>query len=204
MSWGNLWSIEQIQTFEAAVSGRVVLDLGSGDGGMASCAMQRGAKRVIQVEKSAHPQAPARGNMDELERHRIDEADVLLMSWPTTGDPCPWASVLARSPMKPVIYLGANVNGSVCGSFQLWLNLIKQAVTSYVPHPRNSLIVYAAASRPEADELLFDEVAGLTNRFASIIEYPAGSATPPTIPSAALVARAFTGIMGNMPRHLKP
>ena len=62
---------------------------------------------------------------------------------------------------KRVIYLGNNMDGTVCGSPKLYKHLSRRQVLAHAPERRNTLIVYGGLLRGRQRELLPEERAGI-------------------------------------------
>lgn len=117
------------------VAGKIVLDLGCGTGFVANQLREAGAAEVLEVDQ--HEMAPIRRNICQGPGKL--RYDVAMVSWPTRHWPVETEDWLQRA--STVMYLGSNVNGTICGSEALFFYLRRRHLHAYVPHPRNSLVV---------------------------------------------------------------
>lgn len=138
-------------------------DLGAGDLRLSREMTAMGA-RVLAIDPRA-PDDPAietiRGTyLDALPRLDITPPRVVLLSWPQTSDAPGLLEILSAVPV--VIYLGANTNGSACGTPGLWAHLTTREVLAEVRTEHNDLLIYGAPCGPRP--LRPEEQAALSER----------------------------------------
>jgi hypothetical protein len=90
---------------------------------------------------------------------------IAFVSWPSVEGPrhCRTPDYSILEPVrkaKIVIYLGNNLDGTICGSEKLFRHLAKRKVLAHSPAKRNTLIVYGGLLRRKR-ELLPEELAGI-------------------------------------------
>jgi len=189
-SFGKL-NAKQSTIVRHFVAGRQVLDLGAGDFELSRCLVDLGARKVYAVERSTRHGgvlevgtpyenitvvAAGLKSLGRVARHkkRAEELppithrgiDVALVSWPSPEDSkfSAHADYSLLDPIrraKVVIYLGSNMDGTVCGSKRLYQHLGRRQVLAHEPDRRNTLIVYGGLLRGEHRDLLPEERAGI-------------------------------------------
>lgn len=160
---------EQRAYLQGVVRGKVVADLGCGDGSLAVSMVEMGAAVVHAVDK-----APARISRPGVvfhqayfDRWRVPEGvQVAVVSWPHNSG-LPGIPKLLRG-IPDVVYLGKNTDGTTCGSRAMFSVLLHRNPVRYVPDSRNVMIHYGNESRPNP-LLHHEEVAAITH--ASIYRY---------------------------------
>jgi hypothetical protein len=190
-SFGKLSPAQQA-VVRRFVSGKTVLDLGAGTFELSRCLVDLGAEHVIAVERSTRergrleigtPYERVRvlpSNLSALGRvarragrrgveppasHR--RAQVAFVSWPSPSgrmySPAPDFAIL--EPVRKaqvVVYLGSNLDGTICGSPTLYQHLARREVLAHEPEKRNTLIVYGKLlPRGRVRERLPEEQAGI-------------------------------------------
>lgn len=190
-SFGKL-NAAQSSIVKRFVAGRQVMDLGAGDFELSRCLVDLGASKVYAVERATRHGgilevgtpyeavtvvAAGLKSLGRVARHkkRAEELppvthrgiDVALVSWPSPED-SKFSAHADYSLLEPirkartVIYLGSNVDGTICGSKRLYQHLAKRRVFAHEPDRRNTLIVYGPLlPRGQERELLPEERAGL-------------------------------------------
>jgi hypothetical protein len=173
------------------VTGRAVHDLGAGDFFLSRCLIDLGARRVFAVERQArHSGILEAGSpyeavqvvgagfraLGKVARHhrRVQDPlpaawtpDVAFVSWPTPEDSkftshSDYSLLAFVRRAKVVIYLGSNLDGTMCGSRKLYEHLGRREVLAHEPDRRNTLIVYGRLlPRGRGRELLPEERAGI-------------------------------------------
>jgi hypothetical protein len=91
--------------------------------------------------------------------------EIAFVSWPSVEGPryvrqADYSILEPVRKAKIVIYLGNNMDGTVCGSERLFRHLAKRKVLAHSPARRNTLIVYGGLLR-KPRELLPEERAGI-------------------------------------------
>jgi hypothetical protein len=160
ISWGAL-SEKQAEIVRRYVSRRVVHDLGAGPYfSLSHQLVGLGAKQVIAVDQRIS--RARRFERIRCVRSKFDRFEepvrTAFVSWPVNTKHSDLVRLLEGA--KTVIYLGSNMDGTVCGGRPLWAHLRARKVLEHEPHPRNTLIVYGGRLR-STRELLFEEAAGL-------------------------------------------
>jgi hypothetical protein len=95
-----------------------------------------------------------------------DPVETAFVSWPSVegGKMCRRPDYSLLDPVrkaKTVIYLGNNMDGTVCGSPKLYKHLSRRQVLAHAPERRNTLIVYGRLLRGQERALLPEERAGI-------------------------------------------
>lgn len=130
------------------VKGRMVLDLGSGDGAWSRRLVDLGAGHVHAIDKERGPRVRANRRITRevayFEHACPPAAEVALVAWPVNaGFGLPGLlDLLARVPV--VAYLGSNFGGTACGWPAFFRYLLERDLLACVSTPRNSLIVVGA------------------------------------------------------------
>ena len=164
---------EQRAYLQEVVRGKVVADLGCGDGSLAGAMVGMGAKAVHAVDK-----APARisrpgvvFHQSYFDRWQLPEGvQVAVVSWPQNSG-LPGIPKLLRG-IPDVVYLGKNTDGTTCGSRAMFSVLLHRDPVRYVPDSRNVMIHYGNEPRPTL-ALHHEEIAAITH--ASIYRYDPGT-----------------------------
>jgi hypothetical protein len=152
MSYGRLTAAQRA-ALRPFVEGKVVHDLGAGDGEMSLALVDLGAAQVIAVEEMhRNPAFLGKGPRirREVKRFKTYAAtmpvfgvtiDVAFVSWPDNRvDEGLLALVNAA---RVVAYLGKNTDGTACGDPFFWASLTLRPVAAYEPDRSNTLIVYS-------------------------------------------------------------
>lgn len=160
---------EQRAHLREAVRGKVVADLGCGDGSLAVSMMEMGAAVVYAVDK-----APARISRPGVVFHQSyfdgwgvpEGVQVAVVSWPQNSG-LPGIPKLLRG-IPDVVYLGKNTDGTTCGSRAMFSVLLHRNPVRYLPDSRNVMIHYGNEPRLNPS-LHHEEIAAITH--ASIYRY---------------------------------
>lgn len=126
------------------VRGQTVHDFGAGDLRLSLELLALGAREVFAVDHRVPRQLP-NGATDRLYvvQERFEDytltSPVAFVSWPVNW-PVGLHVLLEATPT--VIYLGKNMDGTVCGYPALWQQLVVREVLAHVPEQPNTLIVY--------------------------------------------------------------
>jgi len=160
---------DQADYLRGIVAGKVVADLGCGDGSLAVTMANMGAAAVHAVDK-----APVcirhRGvvvHQSYFDRWTMPEGvHVAVVSWPHNSG-LPGIPKLLRG-VPDVIYIGKNTDGTSCGSGAMFALLIRRTTLRYIPDPRNVMIHYGNEPRPDR-ALHHEEIAAITQ--ASLYRY---------------------------------
>ena len=190
-SYGRL-SPAQVSIVRRVVQGQTVHDLGAGDFLLSRCLIDLGARKVFAIERTAQQggileygtpyegvyvvKASFRG-LGQVVRHGrrakepLSEAfrapAVALVSWPSAEDSkftshSDYSILGYVRRARTVIYLGSNLDGTMCGSRKLYEHLARREVLAHEPARRNTLIVYGRLlPLGRGRELLPEEQAGL-------------------------------------------
>jgi hypothetical protein len=174
------------------VSGRAVHDLGAGDFFLSRCLIDLGARKVFAIERTAQHggileygtpyedvyvvNASFRG-LGQVVRHGRRAGEplaeafrapaVALVSWPSAEDSkfkshSDYSILGYVRRARVVVYLGSNLDGTMCGSRKLYEHLARREVLAHEPGRRNTLIVYGRLlPRGRGRELLPEEQAGI-------------------------------------------
>ncbi len=161
MPYGRL-SRAQREAVSRIVTGKVVWDLGAGDGALGALLRLVGAERVIAIEKSPVCDYFTHCPSVELRQLRFDEVEdesmpLVFLSWPNNHETPGLARIVRNA--ETVIYLGKNTDGTSCGWPRLFEELAQREVVCHVPQRANTLIVYGA--RRVERERLPEEQAGI-------------------------------------------
>jgi len=169
VSFGIL-SPAQKRALRPYVHGRVVYDLGSGnDLELAQQLTYLRVKEVVAVDTYPSPWAYSttgygpKGTSEEIIRYvRQDLVNfhepvrTAFVSWPSNR-PNPGLLRILKG-ASVVIYLGTNMDGTACGTPDLFRYLATRSVLAHEPDMRNTLIVYG--QKGPAREPLPEELAG--------------------------------------------
>ena len=144
------------------VAGKVVADLGCGDGSLAVLMADMGAMVVHAVDK-----APARINHPRVVFHQSyfdrwempEGVQIAVVSWPHNSH-LPGIPKLLRV-IDDVVYVGKNTDGTSCGSGAMLAMLIRRNPLRYLPDQRNVMIHYGNEPRPDR-ALHHEEIAAIT------------------------------------------
>lgn len=171
---------ELTAALHAAVRDKSVLDVGAGDCQRTAMCLDGGAKSVVAVGPNVDPRAARgwRAFQGYIDQYRGPKPDLVLLSWPTTYRYEGIGRWLANT---EVLYLGCNHSGTACGHASLWDVLLTRKVLCYVPHPRNTLIHYAAATGPLRSglELYPEEASGYYEGIHDYEPHPGPLSTAP-------------------------
>lgn len=143
--WGR-FSEEQQRVIKPFIRGRVIYDLGCGQGHLSVAMAKLGAKRVVAVDGRCKRDRRQHPKVEHMEAyfHEFDcKVGTALVSWPLPGGDSDLAAIVSR--VKTVIYLGCNLDGRLCGTPRFWDHVTWRSVLAHVPHKRNTLIVYGGA-----------------------------------------------------------
>ena len=168
MAYGYM-SDEQRDRIQAAVTGRVVHDLGAGELHWSRVLLQMGATQVIAIDKREVPKGyeakegeairfTQSMHTDYVYDHPDEVVDVVFMCWPYNF-PDPGQLELVRR-AQTIVYLGSNLNGDACGSKELFEYFLTRKAEAYLHTHKNRLIVLEA-SLSEDREPLPEEQGGL-------------------------------------------
>jgi hypothetical protein len=190
MSYGRL-TPPQRAALRPFVEGKVVHDLGAGDGEMSLALVDLGAAQVIAVEEMhRNPAVLGKGPRirREVKRFKTYAAtmpvfgvtiDVAFVSWPDNRvDEGLLALVNAA---RVVAYLGKNTDGTACGGRDFWDALMLRPVYAYEPDRSNTLIVYSEARNPVPYYPLRGEEKAAFSR-VKIMTYEEAEGLPPQEP----------------------
>lgn len=178
------------------VKNQLVYDLGAGMLGWAEKLAQFGAEHVTAVDdiykdqqenvlnncrawKKCAPEDVTIDDRDFREFHLTgpNALHTAFIAWPHNTYGRTMGLELLAMKAKTIIYLGKNLDGTSCGSPQLWRMLMQRKVLCFLPSARNSLIVYGPdLDRPRRD-LLLEEKGAIEGPWDSILY------TPPEWPS---------------------
>jgi hypothetical protein len=138
------------------VRGQRVHDYGAGDLDLSLRLLQLGAEHVVAVDDWVRPSSREYPPQLTVIESKFDDyaetSAVAFVSWPVNW-PMGLHVLLERTPV--VVYLGSNTNGNACGYPKMWQQLVAREVLAYVPHIRNTLIIYGAGKR--RNNLLLEE-----------------------------------------------
>lgn len=153
------WFKEFDELVKPVVFQRRVWDLGSGHRAPMLQTIQRlGAAKAQLVDKDMVipplvPQGFGVGVRQHLlfrellqtikDLKTLESNDVALIAWPPNSGAEGLAELMSW--FNHVIYIGCNSGGTACGDVDLWNHLTTREVIHYVPHQKNSLIVYGTA-----------------------------------------------------------
>lgn len=142
MSWGRL-SDAQREAIRPFVVDKTVTDLGAGDGSLASQLLGLGARLVVAIEKEHSPRwiSPHPGISWKWERFNPSHVSPLVfVSWPANRVEPALLHLVAGA--STVIYLGSNVNSSMCAWPGFYERLATRRILAHVPEVKNTLTIY--------------------------------------------------------------
>lgn len=171
MGYGAL-TPAMIASLRPHVEGKVVLDIGAGDGELAQLLVSEhlGASFVHAVDKLLKPNPfPTHANIQWHERTtfydlcygapRCPKFDVAFVSWPA-NHALPGLIDLCQQAQK-VVYLGRNYQGNACGFREFFLHLLGRELLSEIGHLSNSMVI-VGQEVPEPRKPTFEEHCGLS------------------------------------------
>ena len=138
-------SQRQLQAIRHHVQGRHIHDLGAGDLKLSNELLRLGATGVTAIDRwyiegvVAPPdlritlQGAYFGELGDL------APDVAFVSWPINQDQPGLFKVMRAA--SPVIYLGKNTDGSMCGHPKMFQDMRGRELLAYIPELTNTLIV---------------------------------------------------------------
>jgi len=194
----GIWTEAMDDATGPVVRGREVWDLGAGFLGHSHHLLALGARCVVAVDKdaqhypSAYEDRPItflHGYFSELQVP--DAIEVAFLAWPDNHH-LPGLIEILRAAER-VVYVGTNTEGSACGWPGLWDYLHFREPLAYVPHRRNSLIVYGrhleeCERRPQLGEeaaasngimMTFDDSERIAREVATVTFEMRGVPVPP-------------------------
>lgn len=141
---------DQTQYLRGVVKGKVVADLGCGDGTLTRLMARWGAKFVHGIDKEL---PPAR-NSKKVRWHTAyfnewempPEVELAVVSWPRNAAVVGLVELCSRVP--EVLYVGKNTDGIACGNPQFIRTLSERVDIRYIPDQHNVLIHYGSGRRP--------------------------------------------------------
>lgn len=148
MPYGHLTKRMQ-NVIRKFVQGRVVWDLGAGDLSRALTLLNQGAAHVHAVDRDFRGTTVPPDVAGTLTLYQTyfeglqtppEGIEVAYLAWPMNHPNPGLNRLLAAS--EVVIYVGCNVEGTSCGTEQMFRPLVRREILDHVPHRRNSLIVY--------------------------------------------------------------
>lgn len=152
----------QADYLRGIVAGKVVADLGCGDGSLSATMAGMGASVVHAVDKSP-VDIRHRGvvfHQSYFDRWEMPEGvQVAVVSWPHNSG-LPGIPKLLRE-VPDVIYIGKNTDGTSCGSRAMFSLLTRRTPLRYLPDQRNVMIHYGSVPRPDR-ALHHEEIAAFT------------------------------------------
>lgn len=144
------------------IRGKKVYDLGSGDDLSLACALiDLGAKEVVAIDTYAPMQLstyPVRYVRNYFENVEGEDVEIAFISWPSNRASDGLLKLI--EPAKIIIYLGTCMDGTMCGSPELYRYLSTREVFACEPHRANTLIIYGH-ELPDERVLLPEEHAGI-------------------------------------------
>lgn len=164
---------EQSDVLGIHVAGKHVIDLGAGDLKLAQMVLRLGADRVTAIDKENYGVKPRFLNLHVIhcyfDQWQGEDPEVALVSWPQNKYELGLLRIVERSSI--IVYRGCNTGGSACGWPDLFAHFLGRDLLAYVPHPRNTLIVYGAhldePRKPRGEERAGLNVDGLLSFEAS-------------------------------------
>lgn len=128
--------------------------------------LDSGAERVIAIDRNDMFGDFINLKTVQCHFHNYKEPiHTAFISWPVN-----WDSGLDHLVFRShvIIYLGTNMDGTMCGDRQLWNVLCKREILEHIPDRQNTLIIYG----PEQinRELIPEECAAL-NGIHSVIKF---------------------------------
>lgn len=146
-SYGKL-TLSVQHAMDSYIKGKTVYDFGAGNLVLSEAIRKMGAKRVIAIDKEVKESKDPfvvsyRCYFDKFltsSSRRPKPGDVAFLSWPSNHPLPGLLDLLSR--FDTIIYLGKNTDGSACGWPGFFHQMYLRTVLEYVPHRRNSLIIY--------------------------------------------------------------
>lgn len=164
VSYGKIF-LDFEAPIRAQVQGQVVHDLGAGDTTLALQLVGLGAKQVLLLDKEHIFTPPSLQSLKAIRTYYSDwtgweDVRVAFLSWPPSHTP---GLVKGLEKVPTVIYMGANHGGTSAGSVALFQHFLQRPLLTYIPNPKNSLLIYGSWNR-EADPRspVGEEQAGLS------------------------------------------
>lgn len=157
---------EQSKYLRHVVAGKVVADLGCGDGTLSRAMVGMGALHVHAVDKAPF-KIPGASKSTSHQTYFQDWVaaphgiEVAVVCWPQNNS-LPGLVEILRG-IQHVVYVGKNTDGSACGHPGLHTYLAGRESLRCIPYPRNVLIHYGP--EPRTDKSLHHE------EFAAIDPY---------------------------------
>lgn len=163
-----------VDLFKRAVNGKVVYDLGCGDGARALQALSLGAKEVVAIDKSAphistikawqeHPITFIKSYFEGFDLEVAKEA-VAMLFYPANYHMAGLTCLLER--FDQVLYFGLNNNGTMCGHTALFKHLMSRELLDSSDVVTGAMLHYGALQRMEAVPRCEEEL-----RWESLINY---------------------------------
>jgi len=159
MSYGKLSLAQEVPIAEQ-VCGKLVHDMGCGDGLLALALARLGAREVIAVDKEEIARGWPKVNFYACRfEEYVGEADLVFLSWPVNHTIDALQHFVEKA--STVIYLGKNTDSTACGWPALFTHLSTRAILKHLPERKNTLTIYGPTrlSRPMTGE----EFAGTFN-----------------------------------------
>jgi len=195
MSYGRPTD-SQIREISKAIQGKHVHDLGAGDLYLSRKLLDWGASKITAIDSASDvPVQNVQNLIDRIhviQKHFDDipgtNINTAFVSWPSN-----YVNGILRLLKKAstIIYLGCNVNGTVCGTTELFEYLINREVLTHLPHTRNTLIIYGPGMVKRAP--FYEEDAALNMSNGSPWSWPPKSGGPNT---RRIVTNMKTGQFG--------
>ena len=138
-------SPEQTNKLQNMVCGKLVLDIGAGDMGLARLLASWGAYvTAIEKEPYTHKGPPMRGHVAILNEYIKDTVvephDIAVVSWPVTHQLVGIEALLSQA--RTVVYIGCNDGGTSCGDPNFWRYLLTRKYLRGIASRKNDMIVY--------------------------------------------------------------
>lgn len=144
---------------------KVIMDLGAGDTHHARQVASLCPSTTIEcLDKTFHPALKDHPQItltqSTFSNAQPKATDLTLLFWPVNYPLKGFLGHLRAA--KKVAYLGCNLDGTSCGTSNLFMYLTSRKLLTYIPHQRNSLIV-VGEHLPEYCFRCptFEEIAGL-------------------------------------------
>jgi hypothetical protein len=155
MSYWERASDQQLKAIETFCCGKELLDLGGYDGSLGVHLLERGADRVINVDKEnpfhsrSHPRLIKRNlTFAEFDKqYPTDQWATAILSWPINHDYGVMQILPILERCREVVYLGSNSGGTQCGTPLLWQYLVSREVHQHLEERNCSLIIYTGDAR---------------------------------------------------------
>lgn len=159
---------EMEQILAEVVKDRKVYDFGCAAGYFTRM-IAKSAASVVGVDKHRHPYSVPEKNIMYVQSYfagydlpEVHESDVAFVSFPINSSH-DYGLLRLIKPFQTVVYLGANYNHTSCGYFELYFHLIHRPVMHTLQIPRNTFTVYGKHDGNLRRELLFEEIAAMTD-----------------------------------------